>query len=119
MSAGNAGAAIGLANTVKNGPIGGYVQSALNPRCENNYIGASCKPSFPYNAIGEAVGFTCKGTGGAATGKTLQWVKSASVLVATDKVTLAAGVATKDNDTGTHTVFGSAAVDEYMWVSEI
>ena len=119
MSAGNAGAAIGLANTTKIGPIGGYVQSALNPRCENNYIGASCKPSFPTNVLGEAIGFTCKGTGGAATGKTLQWVKSASVLVATDKVTIAAGVATKDNTTGTHTVFGAAAVDGYMWVSEI
>lgn len=119
MSTGNAGAAIGLANTTKSGPIGGYVQSALNPRCENTYAGASCKQSYPYNAIGEAIGFTCKGTGGAATGKTLQWVKSASVLVPTDKVTIAAGVATKDNAAGTHTVFANAAVNDYLWVSQI
>ena len=119
MSAGNAGAAIGLANTNKVGPIGAYVQDALHPTAENDYAGINADVSYVTNVLGEAIGFTAYGTQGAVRGKTAQWVQNgATALVPTDKVTIAAGVATKDNSTGTHTVFATVPANAFFWAFE-
>ena len=119
MSTGNAAAAIGLANTNKQGPIGPYVQDALAPSAANNYIGINTKTSYSYNALGEAIGFTAATNEEAAAGGVGVWVKSLSDLVPTDKVTIVAGEATLDNAAGTHMAVAKAGIGDYLWVVDV
>lgn len=117
--AGVAGAAIGVAEVVP--AIGGYVQDALAPCADTNYIGVNTAVAYKSNVLGEdfATGFTCPSNEEAATGGVAVWVESASVLIPTDKVAIVDGVATKDNSTGTHTVFCNAEVGDYLWVVDV
>lgn len=112
MSAGNAGAAIGLANTSKQEPIGGYVQDAgvigeAGPGAEENYAGINGASYYDSNVLGEEAGFEANSNSGAAAGKTAQWVTNSGGVIAagTTKVAIAGGVATADNTTGTHNIF--------------
>jgi hypothetical protein len=111
---GAAGAQIGTAGVQP--PIGAYVQDATAPAGNTNFIGVNTGVSWSYNQLGIDIGFTAPVDDNPATGGLATWVKSASVLVPGDKVTIAAGVATKDNSTGTHNVFCNAAVNDYLWV---
>lgn len=116
---GAAGAQIGAAGTQP--PIGTYVQDALDPTTSTNVIGVDVGAAYKTNVMGVAIdpAYVVPGTQGATVGDLdIQWVKSASVLVPTDKVTIALGVATKDNVTGTHSVFATVAVDDYFWAVE-
>jgi hypothetical protein len=97
--------------------IGAYVRDALEPAADTNYIGVDVTQVWDRNVLAEdyVTGWTAPVNDNAATGGKAAFVKSASVLVPTDKVTIAAGVATKDNAAGTHTVFANVAIDQYFW----
>jgi hypothetical protein len=119
LLAGTPGDEIGTSGTQP--PIGAYVQDTAEPTGSSNYIGAGLTQSVSGNAIG-AIGTTVPSTVGATQGaKTLQWVQMATgqSVVAGDKVTIAAGVATKDNAAGTHTVKATAGPGDYLWVAQI
>lgn len=105
MSAGNAAAAIGLANTNKIPMIGGYIQDtdAPGPDAEGPYIGVHGTQYWSYNWLGEDPGFLAPSDSGAATGKTAQWVTSgaAAVTVPADgRMTITAGTAAAASGTG-------------------
>ena len=114
-----AGAQIGTTGTQP--AIGAYVQDAAAPSADTNYIGVNTKVAYKTNVLGEAyaAGFTCPSNEEAATGGIASWVQSASTLVPTDKVAIVSGVATKDNATGTHTVFCNAVSGDYLWVTDV
>jgi len=112
MSAGNAAACIGLANTNKQLRIGAYVQdvgvtggTVAGPEADGGYAGINGNTYYDSNIMGETVGFTSPANSGAAAGKTAQWVTNTGALAAgTTRVNLAAGVATA-NASGTHDIF--------------
>lgn len=128
MSAGNAGACIGLANTSKQGPIGAYVQDVgvlgqAGPEAVVNYLGSNGNTVYDSNVIGEAVAgpFTVPANSGAATGKVAQWVTNTGVLAAgTTRVAITAGVATADNAAGAYDIFipipaAGLAANKFFW----
>lgn len=119
MSAGNAGAAIGLANTVKIGAVGAYVQNTVNPCASDAYFGTNAKTSYKTNVLGESISpdFIVEGNSGTVYGKNMQWVQSASTLVPGNRVNIAAGVATL-NAAGTHDVYCNAVAGDYFWAVE-
>ena len=117
---GVAGSTIGISGVQP--AIGAYVQDATHPNGETNYIGCNPLKAYDSDVVGQwnaTTAFTCPTNEESATGGVGTWVKSASVLIPTDKVVIADGVATKDNSTGTHTVFCNAAVDQYLWVLDV
>jgi hypothetical protein len=110
MSAGNACAAIGLANTNKIPAIGAYVQDITQPVGPGAYgpcIGPIGPGYWDRNWMGETPGFVAPGTSGAAAGKDAQWVTAtAELTVPVDglcDVTL--GVVTAAAGTGTFKTF--------------
>lgn len=130
MSAGNAAAAIGLANTNKQLCIGAYAQdvgvtggTVAGPGADGEYAGINGRTYYESNVLGEAVGFTAPTNSGAAAGKTAQWVTNTGVLAAgTTRVNLAAGVATA-NASGTHDIFitvpaAGLAANKFFWAFE-
>ena len=117
---GVAGSTIGVAGVQPS--IGLYVQDATHPNGETNYIGCNPLKAYDTDVLGQwsaTEAFTCPTNEEAATGGVGTWVKSASTLVPTDKVTIADGVATKDNSTGTHTVFCNAVLGQFLWVLDV
>lgn len=125
MSTGNACAAIGLANTNKIPAIGAYVQDItqpVGPGADGPCIGPIGPGFWDRNVMGEEIGFTCPATGGAATGKTAQWVISTVGLAAgTTRVNITAGDAVA-NASGTYDVYGVPAAgvpaNSYFWAFE-
>ena len=114
---GNLGAQIAAAGVQP--PIGAFVQDAVHPNGATNFIG--CNPEIAYvsNEAGIVIGSGCEtnyGTALTSTGsKAATYCSSAVVLIPTDKVTISSGVATKDNSTGTHTVFADVPAGGYFW----
>ena len=107
MSAGNACAAIGLANTNKIPMIGAYVQDITQPvapGADGPAIGPIGEQYWNYNWLGEDIaevgGILYPATSGVATGKTAQWVGSGASPITVGVAGLmsvsAAGVATND-----------------------
>ena len=128
MSAGNAGACIGLANTNKQGPIGAYVRDTgvlgkAGPETTANYTGVNGAVVYDSNVLGEAVAgpFTAPANSGAAAGKLAQWVTNTGVLAAgTTRVAIAAGVVTADNAAGAYDIFipipaAGLAANKFFW----
>jgi hypothetical protein len=110
MSAGNACAAIGLANTSKIPMIGGYDQNvdAPGPTADGPYIGVQGVTWWTRNAADEDVTFLVPAASGAAAGKTAQWVTSGAspVTVPADgRVTVTAGTAVAASGTGLSKTF--------------
>jgi hypothetical protein len=119
MSAGNAGAAIGLANTNKVGPIGAYVQDAgvmlggqagnPGPSASDAFCGTNGTMIYDRNVLDELVNpaFTVRGNSGAAEGKLAQWVTNTAIIAAgTTRVDVSGvGVATANNSTGAFDVW--------------
>jgi hypothetical protein len=107
--------------------IGAYVQDALAPAADTNYIGVNTKTAYATNVLGESdtdpfatsapqPDWLVPVDDNAATGGKAQLVKNgATALVPTDKVTISAGVATKDNSTGTHNVFATVPANYFFW----
>lgn len=139
MSTGNAGAAIGLANTNKILPIGTYLQLTgtssaagaaagnANPAGSVNVLGASGGGNYDNNHIGESIGFTLPANSGATQGaKTAQWVQLGvgGLTNVQQGVTIVAGVATF-SATPTHNVFAAYEANRtlpagtYCWAFEI
>ena len=132
MSAGNAAAAIGLANTNKIPMIGTYVQdiTPAGPGSEGPYIGClgmgTTGPLSAYwdnNWLQEDIGFTCPATSGTVTGKTGQWVTTdaAAMTVAADGLcAVTDGVVTAAASTGAYKTFLPAATvvpaGSFLWV---
>jgi hypothetical protein len=141
MSAGNACAAIGLANTSKIPAIGGYVQDtglplgSGGPSADGPYIGANGSSSannglngggyWSYNAIGELVvpDFLVPANSGAAAGKLAHWVwtDAAPMVVAADGLCdVALGVVTALATTGTFKTYITPGTivpaGSYLWV---
>lgn len=119
-----AGAEIGTTGVQP--PIGAYVQDALAPAGNTNYIGVNTGVAYEHNVLAQGTIFPTESApqpdwlapvdDNAATGGTAQWVKNgATALVPGDKVTIAAGVATKDNATGTHNVFANVPANYFFW----
>ena len=108
-------------------PIGLYVQDALAPAANTNYIGVNTKVAYATNPVSESdtnpfatsapqPDWIVPVDDNPATGGTAQLVKNgATALVPTDKVTISAGVATKDNSTGTHNVFANVPANYFFW----
>jgi hypothetical protein len=110
--------------------IGGYVQETVYPRGQTNYMGVDTKIAYDTNVLGEGntdpfissapqPDWTCPMDDNAVTGGIGQWVKSASALIPTDKVTIALGVATKDNAAGTHNVFATVKIGQFFWAPTV
>lgn len=125
---GVAGSTIGVAGVQP--VIGAYVQNSLDPRANTNYIGVNVKTAYNDNVLGEGQTVPWQTSApqpnwivpmddNAVTGGLGQWVKSASALVPGDKVTIAAGLATKDNAAGTHNVFATVAVGQFFWAPAV
>jgi hypothetical protein len=108
-------------------PIGAHVQNAAKPEAETNYIGANPRTAYATNPVSESdtnpfattapqPNWLVPSNDNPAIGGTMQLVKNgATALVPTDKVTIAAGVATKDNASGTHTVFATVPANYFFW----
>lgn len=119
MSAGNAGASIGNANTTKIGPIGAYVQDAgvmlggqagnPGPSASDAFWGTNGTTVYDRNVIDELVNpaFTVRGNSGAVEGKLAQWVTNTAIIAAgTTRVDISGvGVATANNAAGLYDVF--------------
>ena len=130
MSAGNACAAIGLANTSKIPMIGGYLQdtSTPGPGAEGPYIGNNSVTYWPYNPVQEtdyaqAGGYTAPATSGAATGKVarLVYTGASTVTVSADQTCAvsAGGVVTAGTGAAYATYFSVGTVIPaamYLWV---
>ena len=132
MSAGNAGAAIGLANTNKSGPIGAYVQDVhtgageAGPTAVVTYMGTNGITAYDRNVLGELVdpAFTVPSNSGAATGKNAQWVTTGGspMTVAADGLCAvsAQGVVTALATTGTFKTYIAPGTvipaGSYLWV---
>ena len=115
MSAGNACASIGNANTTKIPMIGGYLQDtdAPGPSVDGPFIGCIGVGGWDRNVMEEAITFTCPANSGAAAGKTAQWVTSgaSSVTVPADgRVTVTAGTAVAASGTGLSKTFIPAGI---------
>lgn len=126
MSAGNACAAIGLANTVKIPFIGLYVQDItqpVGPGANGPYNGVIGPTFWNRNAIDEAVNppYLVPATSGVAPGKDAQWVTTAvGLAAATLRVNITLGVAVADNAAGTHDVYCAPAgvavpIGSFFW----
>lgn len=128
MSAGNAAAAIGLANTNKQLRIGAFVQdvgvtggTVAGPGADGEYAGINGRTYYESNVLGEAVGFTAPANSGAAAGKVAQWVTNTGALAAgTTRVAITAGVATADNAAGAYDIFitvpaAGLAANKFFW----
>lgn len=108
-------------------PIGAYVQDALHPNGDTNYIGCNPATSYETNILGESdtnpfqtsapqPNWLVNVNDNATWGGKAQLVKNgATALVPGDKVTIASGVATKDNSTGTHNVFATVPANYFFW----
>ena len=133
MSAGNAGAAIGLANTVKIPSIGGYVQDVgvqlgssgnPGPGADTEFIGVNGNTFYDRNAIDELVNpaYLVPANSGATAGRVAQWVTNTPAMAAgTTRVTVSGtGVATANNAAGLHDVFCVPAAgipnNSFFWV---
>ena len=131
MSAGNASAAIGLANTNKIPMIGGYLQDTdvPGPSTEGPYIGVNSVTYWMYNPVQEtdfatSPGFTAPSDSGAATGKVARLVSTGAspMTVAVDGLcsVSTAGVVTATATTGLYKTFIPAATvipaGAYLWV---
>ena len=131
MSAGNACAAIGLANTNKIPQIGGYLQDTdvPGPSTEGPYIGINSVMYWKYNPVDEVgystdPGFTAPSDSGAATGKVARLVSTgaSAMTVAADGLcsVSTAGVVTATPTTGLYKTFIPAAtvipLGAYLWV---
>ena len=131
MSAGNASAAIGLANTNKIPMIGGYLQDTdvPGPSAEGPYIGINAVMYWKYNPVDEtdyatSPGFTAPSDSGAATGKVARLVSTgaSAMTVAADGLcsVSTAGVVTATPTTGLYKTFITPGVvipiGAYLWV---
>lgn len=131
MSAGNAAAAIGLANTNKIPPIGVYVQTSTpppGPGASGPYIGVNGSTFYSYNALGsdptQVGGFLVPSNAGAAAGKDAQWVTTGGspMTVAADGLCAvsAGGVVTALATTGTFKCYIAPGTvipaGSYLWV---
>ena len=108
-------------------PIGEYVRDQTRPNGDTNYIGCNPATSFATNILGESdtnpfqtaapqPDWLVNVNDNATWGGKAQLVKNgATALVPSDKVTIAAGVATKDNTTGTHNVFATVPANYFFW----
>jgi hypothetical protein len=107
-------------------PLGGYVQDALDPAADTNYIGVDVGTSYEHNVLAEGQisptepapqpNWLVPVDDNPARGGTAQWVKNgATALIPGDKVTVALGAATKDNSTGTHNVFATVPANYFFW----
>lgn len=132
MSQGNAGAAIGLANTNKIPGIGNYVQTSTpppGPEAWDSYIGCNGYGYWMYNPVDEASysatnGFTVNSDSGTATGKAARLVNTGAsdMTVAADGLcsVSAAGVVTATPTTGLYKCYMPAGTvipaGAYLWV---
>lgn len=129
MSTGNAGAAVGLANTNKQANLGPYTQDVgitggkvSGPSANDNYAGINGNTYYESNVVGEAIAFTARTNSGAAIGKVAQWVTNTGTLAAgTTRVAVTAGVATADNAAGAYDLFikvpaAGLAANKFFWV---
>lgn len=123
MSAGNAGAAIGLANTNKRAVIGAQVADTVFPTAGIDYLGDNLSQYWDRNWLGEDVAtpYTVASCNGGA--KILQWVtNTASLTVPADgRVAVSgAGVATAASGTGAFKTFVPATTvipaNSFFWV---
>ena len=139
MSAGNACAAIGLANTSKIPHIGEYVQDAdgpPGPGADGPYIGVSGSSSsmpdlqahWDRNVIGELVdpAFLVPADSGAAAGKFAHWVTTAAApmtVAAGGLCDVSLGVVTALAVTGTYKTFIPVGTvipaGSFLWVFEV
>mgnify|MGYP003513152504 CR=1 FL=1 len=132
MSNGNAGAAIGLANTNKIPFIGTYVQSAApppGPEAADSYMGVNGFAYWMRNPVDESgfvtnPGFVVNSNAGVAAGKAarLVWTDAAPMTVAADGLcsVSTAGVVTATATTGLYKCYLPAALvvpaGAYLWV---
>ena len=130
MSAGNACAAIGLANTSKIPMIGGYLQDTTppGPAADGPHVGVIATTYYNRNVMDEDVavsgGYNVPATSGAAAGKVARWVttSAAPMTVAADGLcsVSATGVVTATPTTGLYKTFiaPSAVIPagSYLWV---
>ena len=132
MSAGNAGAAIGLANSNKVPYIGAYAQTGTpppGPEAAVNYVGINGSTYYNRNVVDELVdpAFTTLANSGAAAGKLAHWVTTdaAPMTVAADGLcdVSAAGVVTALASTGTYKTYVPPGTvipaGSYLWVFEV
>lgn len=129
MSAGNACAAIGLANTNKIPMIGGYIRDehAPGPGANGPYAGVIGKGYWSRNIMDEDVtvsgGYNVPATSGAATGKVGRWVTTGAspMTVAADGLcsVSATGTITATATTGLYKTYITAATvipaGSFLW----
>jgi hypothetical protein len=132
MSNGNAGAAIGLANTNKIPFIGAYVQSSTpppGPEAADSYMGVNGSTYWTYNPVDEAgfvtnPGFVVNSDSGVAAGKAarLVWTSASPMTVAADGLcsVSTAGVVTATATTGLYKTYIAPGTvipaNSYLWV---
>lgn len=122
MSTGNAGAAIGLANTNKITPIGGLVADTVEPTAGVDYVGVNTSQYWDRNWLSEDANFSVPSNN---TGKTAVWgtTGGSPVTVPADrKVAVSGGgVITAEVTTGAYiTAIPAAAVipaGAWLWVT--
>jgi hypothetical protein len=108
-----------IATTGTQPPIGAFVQDTVHPNGATGFIGCNPEIAYDTNEMNIPLATVCStdyGTALTSTGsKDAVYCSSAVVLVPTDKVTVSAGVATKDNSTGTHLVFANVPAAGFFW----
>jgi hypothetical protein len=128
IPAGGTGTSGGSAPTTvlnKQGPIGAYVQDALNPSGDTNYVGVNTGIAFKTNVLEEDItnvdrttNFTAYINDDAAEGDVAVWAKAAGTIAKDGRceITAATGVMTS-NASGTYVckVAGGVVINDYAW----
>lgn len=98
--------------------VGVYVQDALNPSADTNYVGVNTSKAWKTNVIEEdyAAGWIAPVNDNPATGGTAAWVKAAGIIAKDGRCNIVAGVATA-NASGTNIclVEGGVVADDFFW----
>lgn len=127
MSQGNAGAAVGLANTNKTPMIGAYIQDTIDPNAAVNYAGINALSYWGYNPVDERYditnGFTVNSTSGVSAGKVARLVYTGAspvVIPADGRCSVSAGgVVTAASGAGLYKAYmpnKTIPTAQYFWV---
>jgi len=96
--------------------IGAFVQDILRPEGATNFVGCNPLTGYDTNSMGIAINTTCNTSfGTTAAAKPATYASVSVILIPTDRVNLAAGVATKDNVSGTHNVLANVPANGFFW----